>query len=183
VQNPPLQLPPNHAHGFSLIELVIVIVILGIIAAIAAPRFSRGSQSASEAALQSDLRELRAAIDLYYLDHGDWPAYRAAAGDAPHASSAAFERQLTWYTAADGQAQRTPDDTHPYGPYLEAIPPLPVGKNAGLRSVQSVNSIDPTDAPSTTYTFGWQYCHYSGYIRPYTKPDEIGNNGVSYYEW
>ncbi len=134
---PDVRLPEARARtvlprGFSLVELVVVVVIIGLIAAIAIPRFGRASANAGDAALRADLKLLRDAIELYAADHNDtYPAYRPAGADALHASSAAFERQMTWYTAPGGAAKRVPDADHYLGPYLRKMPVLPVCANKG----------------------------------------------------
>ena len=128
--------------GFTLIELVVVVVIIAIIAAIAIPKMSRGSAGAADSAVAQDLATMRSALELYQTEHG---------GTYPSNSSAAtFVNQLTQYTDASGNAQATKDSTHIYGPYLKAVPTLPVGTNKGL------NTITVT-GPAGTGTFGWYF--------------------------
>src|SRR5437867_563288 len=116
------------ASGFSLIELVIVIVIIAVIAAIAIPRLSRGSAGAGEAALTENLAALRQAIDRYTTEHGATP------------TSANIVGQLTMYTDDSGAApQLSPDSSHPYGPYLRAVPALSVGSRAGQTGIASAD--------------------------------------------
>jgi prepilin-type N-terminal cleavage/methylation domain-containing protein len=107
-------------RGFSLIELVIVVVIIGIIAAIAIPRMSRGAAGAADGALSANLAVLRNAIDLYQTEHSG--TYPTVAGIA---------NQLTGYTNAAGTVGTQGDGVSIYGPYLRAIPPLPVGADKG----------------------------------------------------
>jgi prepilin-type N-terminal cleavage/methylation domain-containing protein len=132
----------NGRNGFTLIELVVVVVIIAIIAAIAIPKMSRGSAGAADSAIAQDLATMRSALELYQTEHG---------GTYPSSTSAAtFLNQLTQYTDAFGSAQATKDATHIYGPYLKAVPTLPVGTNKGLSTVT-------VTGPAGTGTFGWYY--------------------------
>ena len=129
-------------RGFTLIELVVVVVIIAIIAAIAIPKMSRGSAGAADSAVAQDLATMRSALELYQTEHG---------GTYPSNTSAAtFLNQLTQYTDASGNAQATKDTTHIYGPYLKAVPPLPVGTNKGLSTVTITG-------PAGTGSFGWYF--------------------------
>lgn len=147
-------------RGFSLIELVIVVLILGIIAAIAVPRMSRGAKGAQESSVASDLAALRNAIDLYYTEHGDYP------------DTAKFEAQLTTFTDDAGDAVATKDATHIYGPYIRAIPALPVGPQKGKKLVDSAAGA----------TVGWVYTQASGTIiaNTGTETDESGKLFTAY---
>jgi prepilin-type N-terminal cleavage/methylation domain-containing protein len=113
-------------RAFSLIELVIVVVIIGIIAAIAVPRMSRGAQGAGDSALISNLQVLRNAIDLYQTEHG---------GNYPGTSKIAA--QLTTYTDDNGNQNATKTNEFYLGPYLRAVPPLPVGSNKGNSGIST----------------------------------------------
>ena len=56
------------AHGFTLIELMIVITIIFILLGLAAGRYDRSVLRAREATLRQDLQVMRQAIDNYTLD-------------------------------------------------------------------------------------------------------------------
>jgi prepilin-type N-terminal cleavage/methylation domain-containing protein len=146
-------------RGFTLLELVIVIVVLAIIAAIAIPRLSQAGQGASASALQSNLAVLRNAIDLYAAEH---------AGDFPEVAS--FEAQMTTYTDVDGDTNATPTAVYEFGPYLRAIPPLPVGSEKGSTGV----------AASAASGIGWEYTETTGDIRAALPDSETDDAGVQW---
>ncbi len=154
-------------RAFSLIELIIVVVIIGIIAAIAIPRMSRGAAGAADAALSGDLAVMRSGIDLFAAEHlGSFPVV------------ANIVLQLTGYSDAAGGAQATKDATHIYGPYLRAVPPLPV-QGAG---VGSGNKGDTTIAASAAAGVGWIYTDATGVIiaNTGTAADDAGTLYTAY---
>ncbi len=115
----------NH-RAFSLIELVIVVVIIGIIAAIAIPRLSRGAEGAADAALIGDLAVMRGALDLFVTEH---------TGVMPTAMN--FEDSMLLYSNDVGGTNSIKGGGYIYGPYLRAIPPLPVGVMKGNTGIKA----------------------------------------------
>jgi prepilin-type N-terminal cleavage/methylation domain-containing protein len=150
--------------GFSLLELVIVVVIIGIIAAMAIPRMSRGSAGAADSALSGDLAILRNAIDLFAAEHNG--AYPTLANIKP---------QLTQYT--DGLNTSAPvaakDKDHINGPYVRAIPTLPVGANRGKAGFTAT-------AGGTDATAGWYYNETSGEVKANCTDAEVDVGGKTY---
>lgn len=147
-------------RGFSLIELVIVVLILGIIAAIAVPRMSRGAKGAQDSSVASDLAILRNAIDLYNTEHGSFPAVLT------------FEDQLTKFTNDTGAVSATKTGAFIYGPYIRAVPALPVGAEKGSKVV----------AAAAGAGTGWVYDAASGAISCNTGAvaDESGKLYTAY---
>jgi general secretion pathway protein G len=60
--------------GFTLIELLVVVAIIGILAAVLIPNFLRARAQSQVVASKGNLRNLAAALETYYLDHGRYPA-------------------------------------------------------------------------------------------------------------
>jgi prepilin-type N-terminal cleavage/methylation domain-containing protein len=56
-------------RGFTLIEIMIVVVIMGILAAIAIPKFQGAKERTFLATMQSDLRTLVTAQEVYFSNH------------------------------------------------------------------------------------------------------------------
>ena len=156
-------------RAFSLVELVIVVVIVGVIAAIAVPRLTRGASRAGESALAGDLRVLREAMALYVAEHDGHPAHERDVADL-----------LTLYSNASGATTATaPDTTNGivYGPYVRAVPPLPVGSNRGETKFK--DGANPGDKDGG----GWWYGKTAGEIRANLGSDELDSKGVPFNEY
>ena len=63
----------HRRNGFTLIELLVVMAILATLLSLAAPRYFDSVENAKEAALRTDLRLLREAIDKHRADTGRFP--------------------------------------------------------------------------------------------------------------
>lgn len=66
----------SKSNAFSLVELLIVIIIIGILSGAMILIVHSGNHAAEAAKIISDLRCLKAAAMLYYLDNPDGPAPR-----------------------------------------------------------------------------------------------------------
>lgn len=65
---------PFGRRGFTLIELLIALAIMATLLAIVAPRYMDSLDRATEAALRTNLRTIRDAIDQYKADKAAYPA-------------------------------------------------------------------------------------------------------------
>ena len=157
--------------GFTLVELLIVVIILALLAAIVVPQFASSTDDAKLASLDTTLSNVRAAIDLYYQQHGEYPGALTAVdvacggtdgtGDASNAAqrAQAFLDQLSLYTDANGGACSVKDANFEFGPYLKkgSLPDNPI-TNVGelLAEFVVINTGDlvmAADGPNG----GWKY--------------------------
>lgn len=157
------------SQGFTLVELLIVVIILAILAAVVFPQFSASTNDAKAAALQSNLTNIRSAIEFYYQEHGEYPGENVATGatcvngadvaTGAANTEAALLAQLTRYTDSDGLACTGKDPTtFKYGPYIKgAIPDNPEGdRNTVVVVSNGVLGI------TTGATGGWRYDTVTG---------------------
>lgn len=150
------------ARAFTLIEILIVVVILGIIAAIVIIQVQNVVQDAATASLRTNLQELRDGIQRYRAEHASNPTITR------------FPLQMTQYTDAANNVSATPSSTYCFGPYLSAMPALPVGQQSGNTKTTNIN-----DAPG----FGWVYDPALGTIRSNTTAAELDSSGTPYRDY
>lgn len=128
-----------------MVELLIVVIILAILAAIIIPQFTAATDDATQSAYDTNVANIRSAVDLYRQQHGEYPgAVTSSGGTCPAGSAAvngaigepAFTAQLKNYTNALGQACTGTDVTFKYGPYLkDDLPNNPLGLNGTVTVV------------------------------------------------
>lgn len=158
--------------AFTLVELLIVVVILAILAAIVIPQFSSSASDAREAALDSNLGTLRAAIELFKAQHGFYPGAKTAVGSACATgtigagainTSAALIEHLTYASEATGGACTVSSTTFKFGPYLRKSMPNDPITGKGAASTEIVTTALGTTITATT-AGGWAYDTQSGQI-------------------
>ncbi len=66
-------------RGFTLVELLIVVIILAILAAIIIPQFTAATDDATRSAYDTNVANIRSAVDLYRQQHGEYPGAVAIA--------------------------------------------------------------------------------------------------------
>jgi len=154
------------AHGFTLIEMLVVVLIVGILASAAMPLAELTQRRAKEAELRTGLRTLRSAIDDYKKawddgriekrvdDSGYPPSLDVLVAGVEDKKSPKGDKRIYFL-------RRMPRD-----PFADPL--LPAVRTWGLRSYDS-----PPDAPSRGADV---YDVYS------TSPGE-GLDGVPYRQW
>jgi prepilin-type N-terminal cleavage/methylation domain-containing protein len=154
-------------QGFTLVELLIVVIILALLAAIVVPQFASSTDDAKLASLDTTLGNVRAAIDLYYQQHGEYPGELTAVpaactgtdgtgtGGAGAQGVLAFADQLGLYTDANGTACSVKEGNFEFGPYLKkgTLPANPITSVATLEVVAAGD----LDMPGTAANLGWKF--------------------------
>lgn len=136
--------PQPARTAFSLIELVIVVTILAIIASIALRRVSSYAEQGAENAAAQDVSVLQLAIERYRAEHGNYP------------DPVKVVKHLTGYTDVFGATSAERVAPYIYGPYVRAIPPVPLGPAKGSKKIATAPADD----------VGWLYDPISGEIAP-----------------
>lgn len=68
----------RNRKGFTLIELLIVVAIIGILAAIAVPNFLNAQTRDRIAQVESNMRALATAYEMYHVDYSSYPLHDPA---------------------------------------------------------------------------------------------------------
>lgn len=153
--------------GFTLVELLIVVIILAILAAIIVPQFTAATDDAAQSAYDTNIANIRSAIDLYRQQHQNYPGALASSGATcvngaavtGAVGPAAFVAQLKSYTNAAGLAcTGTDPNQFKYGPYLkDDLPTNPLGT---LNTVTVVTT--GTLGLTSGSTGGWRFDSVTG---------------------
>jgi len=92
--------------GFTLVELLVVMAIMAALLTLAAPRYFDSLERAKEAALRTDLRILREAIDKHRSDTGRLPLSLEQLVEARYLRAVPLDpitdRADTWVVVQDG---------------------------------------------------------------------------------
>ena len=163
--NKPLQ------HGLTLVELLVVTVILAIVLAIVVPQFASIADNTKFSALDSNLANIRAAVERYYQQHGVYPGANQSKngpacpsggkkGKGKADSERSFIDQLTGYSNAAGYTCTTTDATFRYGPYFrrDTLPPNPLTGDDKLK----ISKAGTLLLEGATKAAGWKFDTITG---------------------
>jgi type IV pilus assembly protein PilA len=114
-------------QGFTLIELLIVVVIIGLLAAIAIPRFVNTKGKAVVASMRSDLRNLTAAQESYWVENQTYYNGAVPAAGLQYRPTAGVVVTIVSATASGWSAQATAPMLTPQTcvVFYGAAPPIP----------------------------------------------------------
>ena len=88
--------------GFTLIELLVVIAIIGVLSSIIFVSTGTQREKARNIVRISDLKTIGTAMELYYSDHGSYPAFVGFGADCSLAYGSVFNSNIgnpTWDSA------------------------------------------------------------------------------------
>ena len=119
--------------GFTLIELMVVIAIILILALIAIPAYRNMQERAKRSRVQSDLRNLATALEMYNTDWTFYPKMATADRLADAASNAGAELLVSTNASTNKSGETTvTGETAPVH-YIEQLPidPFAIGDEQG----------------------------------------------------
>lgn len=101
-------------RGFTLIELLVVVAIIGILATVVVASLTVAREKSRDARRQSDMREMRTALQSFYADNGRYPssADGACTSDVSFESSNCLDAALVdggYIQALPSDPNTTPD--------------------------------------------------------------------------
>ena len=120
--------------GFTIVELLIVIVVIAILAAITIVAYNGIQQRARDSQRQNDIKTIAKALEMYYLDNGQYP----------HANGSTTIT-TNWSTTADSSWQSLASYLVPK--YISSMPSDPTS-TSGANVTSSTSS-------------GYDYAYYS----------------------
>src|SRR5205085_4208794 len=69
----PMKFRATRAHGFTLIELIVVILVIVALAALLVPAASRTLDRAKSAQAKNDVTQIVTAVNAFYTEYGKYP--------------------------------------------------------------------------------------------------------------
>lgn len=134
---------PGKIRGFTLIELLLVVSIIGMLSSIVIASLDNARNKSYDAVRKSDLRQMQVALELYYSDHGTYPAETwcdssiGSYSDGCFAMIAAAAHQDGWNQSSTFYQQlATPD-------YMNDLPVDPVNDTVHFYYYEPNNVDEP----------------------------------------
>jgi len=143
--------------GFTLIELLVVVAIIGVLASVVLSALGDARAKARDARRESDIKTIQNALELYYINHGQYPSSGNMGGPFPNVNYA-ISAYSSWNALENILGVQLPRD--------------PVNQTGG--SAYSDNT-------TLSYTYlaypSTQHCSLQGYILVYNKEksQEVGS--------
>lgn len=130
------------AHGFTLIEVMVVVVILAILAAVVVPRVMGRPAQARLVKARTDILAIENALEMYKLDNGIYPS-------TEQGIRALVEQPTTAPLPSDWQG------------YLKSIPQDPWGRPyhyvcPGVHSAVDIYTLGPSPEANQPFVANWQ---------------------------
>lgn len=126
----------DNNEGFTLVELLVVLAIIALIATLAVPQVLRYLGSAKTSAAKAQIRNMESALELYYIDTGQYPSEEEGLSVLIHAPAAAVSWNGPYLKGAAGLQD-------PWSrPYIYAV--KPDGSDVELRTLGKDGKPDGT---------------------------------------
>lgn len=138
-------------QGFTIVELLIVIVVIAILATISVVAYNGIQGRARDSGRQQDIRQLTRALELYYIDNGEYPT---AGGSTTINGS--------WSTTADASWQNLVNALNSY--MGSKVPVDPISTPNG--NVQGAGKYNYAYFSASNYCNGAMSTH-QGYLLVY----------------
>ena len=155
----------TNIRSFTLVELVVVIMIIGMIASMAIPRISQGATRANGAAIAGSINTMRKAVLYYAIEHRN---------KFPGSTALQVVAQLTQYSDLTGTTSPSRTPSAQYGPYLNSIPPCPIGFSPGSNTI-AIDLVNSPPTPKPASGAGWIYNPNTGELYPNASDLDIAN--------
>jgi general secretion pathway protein G len=139
-------------RGFTLVELLIVMAIIGILASLGAGSYMTAQMRGRDVTRKSDLKQIANALELYYADHGTYPATNLVT-----AGSAMTDGKTTYFKVI-------PDDPSSNYDYVYRLPDTPTNQKyqlfAYLENTQDIDILTGVNIRTTSCS-GGKNCNFA----------------------
>jgi prepilin-type N-terminal cleavage/methylation domain-containing protein len=81
----------QRAHGYTIVEILIVVVVIGILAAISLVSYTGIQQNAAAVVLKSDLKQASTQLELDRMQTGSYPSYNSDGNGIPKSNNTTYQ--------------------------------------------------------------------------------------------